>query len=172
LEEKMMNLTAWSLLALVLTGGLATPSGSKDAASTASLERDKATARSLFEVVLSTGDWDGYRRIHALDFRAHATGSPSGSLEEDLASAKEWRGAFPNLAVRVERVVAEGALVAVQWIARGTNTGVGNGLPATGRSIEAGGITIFRMKDGLIAEEWSSIDMLQLLRQLGLLSPP
>lgn len=166
-----MNLTVWSILALVLTGGLAIPSGSKGAASGASLERDKAVARSLFEVALSKGDWGEYRRIHTADFLAHATGSPSASLEEDLASAKEWRAAFPDLAVRVERVVAEGGLVAVQWIARGTNTGVGNGLPATGRSVEAGGITIFRMEDGRIAEEWSSIDMLQLLRQLGLLPP-
>lgn len=145
-----MNLAAWTLLALTLGR---VPDNSKDAAGSAVLDRNKAVARSLFELVLSKGDWDGYRRIHTAEFRAHATGSPSGSLEEDLASAKEWRSAFPDLAVRVERVVAEGDLVAVHWIARGTNTGAGNGLPATGKSIEAGGITIFRMADGRIAEE-------------------
>lgn len=160
-----MNLAAWSLLALAL--GPVSES-SKDAPGAAAIERDKAVARSLFEDVLSKGDWDKYRRIHAPTFRAHTTGE-SATLEEDLAYAKGWHSAFPDAVIRVERVVAEGELVAVHWIARGTNTGAGNGLPATGKSIEAGGITIFRMKDGLIAEEWSSMDTLQILRQLGLM---
>lgn len=160
-----MNLAVWSLLALALGPA---PENSKGTAGLAALARDKAVARSLFEDVLSKGDWDKYRRIHAPTFRAHATGE-SATLEEDLASAKEWRAAFPDVTVRVERVVAEGELVAVHWIARGTNTGTGQGLPATGKSMEVGGITIFRMKGGLIVEEWSSMDSLQMLRQLGLM---
>jgi len=43
----------------------------------------------------------------------------------------------------------------VHFTARGTNSGSGNGLPATGVSVEAGGMTIFRLVDGQIVEEWS-----------------
>jgi predicted ester cyclase len=61
-------------------------------------------------------------------------------------------------------------LVTIYWIARGTNTGAGNGLPATGKKAELAGITIWRIVDGKIKEEWSAFDQLSLMQQLGLAS--
>ena len=49
------------------------------------------------------------------------------------------------------------------------NTGTGNGLPATGKRAELSGITIWRIVDGKIKEEWSAFDQLSMMRQLGLL---
>ena len=69
----------------------------------------------------------------------------------------------------VDLIVAEGDLVSVRWTARGTNTGTGNGIPATGRKVETSGITMFRFADGAIAEEWTAGNNLSLMRQLGLL---
>src|SRR5829696_4212472 len=40
--------------------------------------------------------------------------------------------------------------------------------PPTGRQIEQKGITIHRIEDGKIAEEWESYDTLSMLQQLGL----
>jgi predicted ester cyclase len=60
-------------------------------------------------------------------------------------------------------------MVVIQYTGRGTNTGAGNGLPATGKSVEVTGVTIFRIKGGKIAEEWNETDMLGLLKQLGLI---
>ena len=57
----------------------------------------------------------------------------------------------------------------VYWVARGTNTGTGNGLPATGKKVEQSGITIWRIVDGKIKEEWSAFDQLSMMKQLGLL---
>ena len=57
---------------------------------------------------------------------------------------------------------------AVRWTARGTNTGTGNGIPATGRKVQISGTAIFRFENGKIAEEWVAGDMLSLQRQLGL----
>jgi predicted ester cyclase len=74
---------------------------------------------------------------------------------------------MPDLVVTVEQILGEGDLVAVRWTARGTNTGTGNGLQATGKRLEVGGTTIFRVVDGRIVEEWNSIDELGLMRQLG-----
>jgi predicted ester cyclase len=61
-------------------------------------------------------------------------------------------------------------MVTIYWIARGTNTGAGNGLPATGKKAEQSGITIWRIVNGKIKEEWSAFDQLSLMQQLGLLS--
>jgi steroid delta-isomerase-like uncharacterized protein len=134
-----------------------------------SLERNKAIARMVFEDVLNHGKWDVYERIHAPDFVAHA-GKRTEGCAEDLESAKGWRNAMPDLVVTIDHMVAEGDPVAVQWTGRGTNTGTGNGLPATGKRLEVQGITIFRIVDGKIVEEWNSIDELGLMRQLGMLS--
>jgi predicted ester cyclase len=40
--------------------------------------------------------------------------------------------------------------------------------PPTGRQIEQKGITIHRIEDGKIGEEWEIFDTLSMLQQLGL----
>jgi steroid delta-isomerase-like uncharacterized protein len=67
------------------------------------------------------------------------------------------------------RTAAEGDVVTVYWIARGTNTGSGNGLPATGKRVELPGITIWRIRGGKITDEWTAFDSLAFQQQLGLL---
>ncbi len=79
--------------------------------------------------------------------------------------------AFSNIVISPEKLIAEGDLVTIYWIARGTNTGAGNGLPATGKKVELAGITIWRILDGKIKEEWSAFDQLSMMQQLGLLPP-
>lgn len=138
------------------------------AAKTNPLEANKAVARKLFEVALNQDNWDSYNQIHSQDFVAHA-GKRSATLAEDLQSAKGWRQAFPDGQYSIDQIIAEGDMVMVRWTGRGTNTGEGNGLPATGKHIEATGITVFHIVGGKIVEEWNEYDMLGLLRQLGLL---
>ena len=137
------------------------------AAKTNSLEANKAVARRLFEVALNHDNWDVYKEIHSKDFVAHA-GKRSAGLAEDLQDAQGWRQAFPDGQYTVDQMIAEGDRVVVQYTGRGTNTGTGNGLPATGKHVEVTGVTIFRIANGKIVEEWSQADMLGLLRQLGL----
>jgi steroid delta-isomerase-like uncharacterized protein len=120
--------------------------------------------------VLSQGRFDVSLAIHTPDFVAHA-GARSAGLEEDLQFSRGWRQAFPDLVVSVNQMVGEGDRIVVFWTARGTNTGAGNGLPATGKSIEATGITIFRFVKERIAEEWNVSDQLTAMRQLGLVPP-
>jgi steroid delta-isomerase-like uncharacterized protein len=102
------------------------------------------------------------------DFVGHG-GKNTFTHADGMAEARGWRDAFPDLKITVEKQVAEQDLVAVHWTARGTNTGTGNGIPATGRSVEITGTTLFRLDDGRIAEEWTCANSLGLMRQLGML---
>jgi hypothetical protein len=53
------------------------------------------------------------------------------------------------------------------WTFRGTHTAAGyGGLPPTGARIEVRGITIWRIVDGKIREEWTSMDQLSAYRQV------
>ena len=130
-------------------------------------EKNKTVARLFFEKVISQGNLEKYSESHTTDFVAHGT-DRDASLTEDLAAAREERLALPDMQIAVNRMVAEGDLVAVHWTAWGTNTQPGMGLPATGKKIKVSGITIFRFKAGRICEEWSAWNMLSVLKQAGL----
>jgi len=131
-------------------------------------EQNKALAKRAFEELLSKGRFELAEQLYAKDFVNHGIHRDI-SLEEDQAALKGWHQAFPDLSIVPEKLIADGDQVAVYWIARGTNTGTGNGLPATGKKAEQSGITIWRIVDGKIKEEWSAFDQLSLMQQLGLL---
>jgi steroid delta-isomerase-like uncharacterized protein len=132
-------------------------------------DQNKATAKRAFEEILGRGRYQLTEQLYARDFINHGIHSNS-SLEEDQAALKGWHAAFPDVVIVPEKLIAEDDLVTIYWIARGTNTGTGNGLPATGKKAELAGITIWRIVDGKIKEEWSAFDQLSMMRQLGLLS--
>ena len=125
---------------------------------------NKAVAKRVYEDGLSRGI---FTVPYTDDFVGHG-GSRTFTHEDGMNEAKGWRAAFPDLTMNVDLIVAEGDLVAVRWTARGTNTGEGNGIPATGRKVEVSGTAIFRFEDGKIAEEWTAANTIGLLRQLGL----
>src|SRR5213596_1528651 len=131
-------------------------------------EQNKAIARRAFEEILSHGRFEVAEQLYAKDFVNHGI-HRTASLEEDQAALKGWHQAFSDIVVSPEKLIAEGDLVTIYWIARGTNTGAGNGLPATGKKVELAGITIWRILDGKIKEEWSAFDQLSMMQQLGLL---
>jgi steroid delta-isomerase-like uncharacterized protein len=131
-------------------------------------EQNKAVARRAFEEILSKGRLELAEQFYAKDFVNHGIHRDI-KLDEDQAALKGWHDAFPDMSIVPEKLIAEGDLVTIYWIARGTNTGTGNGLPATGKKVEQTGITIWRMVDGKIKEEWSAFDQLSMMRQLGLL---
>ncbi len=131
-------------------------------------EQNKAVARRAFEEILSGGRFELAAQLYAKDFINHGIHRDVG-LEEDQAALKGWHQAFSDITIVPEKLIAEGDLVTIYWIARGTNTGTGNGLPATGKKAELAGITIWRIVDGKIKEEWSAFDQLSMMQQLGLL---
>lgn len=136
------------------------------------LDRQRAAARAVFEEVLSQGRIDENEHLYHPDFVARGV-SRDASRAEDREAARGWRQAVPDLRMQVLRLVADCDLVAVHWSGSGTNSGSGNGLPATGKTLQnLWGATFFAFRDGRIAEEWTVFDQFTMLSQLGLLSPP
>lgn len=132
------------------------------------MQSNKAVAQRVFDEILTGGQFEKAAELYAPDFVNHAR-SRDASLAEDQAAARGWRQAAPDLIMTTDLILAEGDLVAVLWRASGTNTGEGNGLPATGKQINGKGITVWRIENGKLREEWSEFSMLQLLQQAGLL---
>jgi len=132
------------------------------------LEKNKAVARRVFDEIFNQGKFDVADEIYATNFVNHGVHRDAG-LKEDQDAARGWKLAFPDLKMTVLKEIAEGDLVTVLYGVTGTNTGEGNGLPATGKKIDGRGITIWRIVNGQITEEWSEFDQLRFMRELGLL---
>ncbi|MGA2606670.1 MAG: ester cyclase [Terriglobia bacterium] len=127
--------------------------------------RNKAIAGRVFEEIFNQGKFQVAEEIYAKDFVNHGL-HRNADLREDQAAARAEKKAFPDLKMTVNLMVAEGDLVTVVWTFLGTHTGAGYyGLPPTGVKVELRGITVWRIVDGKIREEWTSFDQLRVFRQ-------
>ena len=130
-------------------------------------DKNKLVAKRVFEEILNEGRFQVADEIYAKDFANHGL-HRNFDLQVDQAAARWEKKMAPDLRVTVDLMMAEGDLVTVVWTARGTNTTpIGWPLPATGASIEERGITVWRIVDGKIRDEWTSFDQLHIVRQVA-----
>jgi steroid delta-isomerase-like uncharacterized protein len=94
----------------------------------------------------------------------------------DVAGNRETMSAllaaFPDARFPVADVIAEGDKVAVRHNFQGTHREPFQGVPASDRPVDIGGIAIFRMEDGKVVEAWLNADFLGLLQQIGAIPAP
>ncbi|MGP8252020.1 MAG: ester cyclase [Terracidiphilus sp.] len=129
-------------------------------------EQNKAVARRVFEEIFNQGKFQVADEIYSKDFVNHGEHT-DWDLAKDQAAARFEKQACPDITITIGQIVAEGDLVSVLWIARGTNTARVGWMPATGVKIELRGITIWRIVDGKIREEWTSANELRIVRELA-----
>jgi predicted ester cyclase len=85
----------------------------------------------------------------------------------DFAAAH--KEAFPDYVGFVEQVVADGDFAVSRVRAFGTNTGRIMGMPPTGRRVEVRWVmSMVRVRDGQVVEEWEVFDQFDYMRQLGI----
>ncbi len=84
----------------------------------------------------------------------------------------EFRGAFSDMHMSVQDMVAEGDKVACRIVTRMTHRGEFQGVPGTGRQVTLSGIDILRFVNGTLSERWGEFDNLGMMQQLGVVSAP
>jgi len=128
--------------------------------------RNKAIATRVFEEIFNQGRFEVANEIYSPDFQNHGL-HQDFDLKTDQDAVHAEKHAFPDLRMQVERLIAEGDFVTALWTFRGTHTAGGYaGLPATGTPIELRGITIWRIVDGKIRDEWSTWNELRAYAQV------
>lgn len=85
-----------------------------------------------------------------------------------VQTTADMRTAFPDFAVELEDLIAEGDTVAVRMTQRGTHEGVFMGSEPTGKSFAIEAMAFVRLTDGRIVERRVRPDVVGLARQLGL----
>jgi steroid delta-isomerase-like uncharacterized protein len=93
-------------------------------------------------------------------------------VPQSIEQAKQFHNdvalqVFPDMQFVTQDLFAEGDRVAQRHLLRGTHKGEFMGLPPTGRVIETGGVSIFRIADSRIVEHWAFADELGFFHQIG-----
>jgi steroid delta-isomerase-like uncharacterized protein len=135
------------------------------------LEQNKALLQRWFDEVWNKGRVDAIAEMFAVDGVAHGlsndVGAPLTGPDGFRPFHETFRGAFPNIGVIVEDMIAEGDKVAARCSVRGRHTGDHLGVAASNAPVEFTGITIVRVKDGKIIEAWNNFDFLKMNKQIG-----
>lgn len=121
------------------------------------------------------GPWEQGRvevlaQVHAADFVGHVPGMPDYDLDGLSALVVAYRQAFSEFKIYSDDIIATDDAVVVRWHSAGRFTGELMGLAPTGKEVTTTGITMYRFRDGKIAEHWTEYDNLGLMSALGALA--
>jgi steroid delta-isomerase-like uncharacterized protein len=136
---------------------------------TEQVEQNVALARRWFEQVWNQKNPDTIRELIAPDCVAHGTSEAGGDLvgpDGFLALQSRLLGAFPDLHVDVQDVLAAGDKIAVRWTGTMHHLGDNLGVAATGAEIKVNGIGLARVANGKLVEIWDSWDKLSMFQQI------
>lgn len=114
-----------------------------------------------------------HQKVYSPNMIAHfPAGIPPLNYEMHEQFQMMLYAAFADVHYTLDDLIAEGDRVAARWTASSTHTGEFQGIAPTGKSSTIGGISIFRLVDGQVVEEWISYDNLGLMQQLGVVPAP
>ena len=112
--------------------------------------------------------------VLAPDFQrvADPLSESTSGIEGMRALVRKMRRDMPDLEVTVVDELIADDRIAIRWRLSGTDSGPGD-FPPTGRHAVAAGMSFFEFRTGRIAREWTIMDGVALLAQLGFrIEPP
>ena len=144
-------------------------------AAAAAVEANKAACQHFFDTALSQGDLtvvDSLVAADAVDHQPKPPGYPPETIPALKKFITDWRSAFPDLKITVDKMVGEGDQVVIYSTMTGTNTGSFMGMKPTGKSIKVEGFDLVRIENGKMVEHWGVVDNNAMMMQLGMMKHP
>ena len=133
------------------------------------LEGNKRLVLNMNAELWNKGNLDRVHEFFSPDFVLHflPDGSELRGIDSLQIHEKEHREAFPDWKEDIKHIVADRDLVVIHFVSRGTNEGSFLGNPPTGKQIQINEMSIFRIADGKIAEQWLLPDIFSMQQQLA-----
>ena len=142
---------------------------SKGGAAVSQEDRNKEVVREFTRVFKNEHNVDGVGHLFDTNFVHHfRTPLPDG-FEGLRQVGIMMNGAFPDVVVAEDDLIASGDRVVERSSADATHKGWLMGAPPTNKRVHWSEIHIYRLKDGRITEHWAEIAMMELLQQTGVL---
>jgi steroid delta-isomerase-like uncharacterized protein len=136
------------------------------------VDENKTRVRRVFDEGFNQGRQDVFDELIAPNYVNHDMPTPGPGVEGFKQLIGMFRAAFPDMQIAVEDMVAEGDKVVSRGTFTGTHRGEFMGIPATGRQVVVTYTDVWRAENGKFAENWVQLDMLGMLRQLGVVPAP
>lgn len=128
-----------------------------------SLEQNKAIARRWHE-----GWWkEGGQAILDELLTPNTTWRGGGGPNEIRELVQAFHEGASDMKLTIDDLIAEGDKVVARWTIRLKHTGNLLGYPPTGKEISYTGITIQRIENGKIIDDWYEVDGRELEKQLA-----
>ncbi|PKP26482.1 MAG: hypothetical protein CVU03_02790 [Bacteroidetes bacterium HGW-Bacteroidetes-2] len=118
------------------------------------LEKNKAVVLE-YHKVWNEGKVDNLDDILTSDFVCHyLTSIEWTGIEEAKQAISDWRAIFPDWHEEIVDIIQENDKVVTRYKATATHTKTYEGIDATGAKIEIYEVSIYRIHNGKIAEQW------------------
>lgn len=137
-------------------------------------EENAEIARKLYQH-WNARDFDRLAELMTADGEIVLVGSDTRFRGPDGAQefSRMWADGFPDGRVEIDRVIASGDRVCVEFTGRGTHTGTlrgpGGDTAATGRSVTLHLCDVYEIQNGKISSIHSYFDSASLMTQLGVM---
>jgi steroid delta-isomerase-like uncharacterized protein len=133
-------------------------------------DQNKAVARRYVDEIWNQGNLAIIDELVAPNATFHDPSVPGGKFTGPEGMRKFvqiYRGAFPDVHLTINDLIAEGDKVVIRWTATGTHKGELMGIEPTSKRVTITGCDIDVYQNGKVVEVWASYDMLGMLQQLG-----
>jgi steroid delta-isomerase-like uncharacterized protein len=124
-----------------------------------------------FDEVWRQGNLDAVDAMMHPDAVMHGLNGPDVTGPAEFKPfVQQFRGAFPDIQIRVEQTIEQGDLIASRWVASMSHHGDTLG-PPTHKQVQVTGMSIARLRDGQMVEGWNDWDRLTLMQAIGAVQP-
>ena len=130
-------------------------------------EAHAEAVRKLYEEVLNQNQPERLSNLFHEDVLFHGATEEKGIVAYQVLVAR-LRTAFPDQHFTLQDLIANEDRVVVRWTMDAKHAGPLAGIPATGKQVQQRAIVIYRFEGGKIAEVWAQMDLIGMLRQLGI----
>jgi len=130
---------------------------------------DANNIRRVFEEAVNQRKFEVFDELFASTYVNHNMPTPVPGPEGMKMVIGMFINAFPDFRVDVTDVVADGDYLSSYGRFSGTHQGDFQGIPATGKQIDATYVDIWRVEEGKLIENWVNIDTMGMMKQLGVI---
>jgi predicted ester cyclase/quinol monooxygenase YgiN len=132
-------------------------------------EKNKQVVREFTRIFKNEHNVDGVAHLFDKSFVHHFRMPVAPGFEGLRQVGLVMNGAFPDVVVTEEDLIASADKVVERSSAAATHKGAIMGTPPTNKRIQWSEIHIYRLRDGRIVEHWEEVSMMELLQQVGAL---